>query len=300
MKRNQNQFIFYLVVVILFLMTCTKNPFFKDDEIVGKNVIKGSVALSDGVNADNVLIWFEQNGLTARTDSTGEFELQLPPPSSQGGEGWTGEFTCYFYLAGYLPDSIQVWVREGDVQWEKGDIGKKGEIKQPVILNKNLETSVRIEPNTLFADFVGEAQGAVTFRALDERVVLKVPFMFRTTTITRYILQESMESDGYPKFIFLPNLLGNSENYYLLNPGESLTLEMPISWPPVAGREFWDYPPGDYILIPYFWVEPENLPAEMQLEIESYYQFDEIYMDYPFHHPMGHFTVSQDSMLQEL
>lgn len=299
MRKDRIQIITILFIIISLFVLCTKNPFFNDDEIVSKDIIKGSVILGDGATPNNVLVWFEQNGITTRTDSTGHFKLQLPVASSQEGGGWTGQYTCFFYLAGYLPDSVQVWIREGNVQWGKGAIDDKGKMRGSVLLRKQLKTSLSFDPDFVFIDYVGDIQGTLTLQALDDPVVVKIPFMFRNTTITRYILNQQDITEGYPKFITLPFLTGATENYFPLNPGESVSLVLPVSWPPVAGREFWTYPSGNYTVTPFFWIEPEGIPEAMADHVNQYLQFDTSYFEYPLHHTPGLLTVSPDSMMHE-
>ena len=297
MKKNRLDAIIPLMLISVVL-SCTSNPFFKDDAIKSKDVVSGVVTLSDGTDPENVFVWFEQNGISTRTDGDGAFKLVLPSPASQTGGGWTGQFTCYFYMAGYIPDSVEVWLRDGYIEWGKGAVDTKGEINKEIVLRKNLKTSLTIEPQTVFADFSGEVEGRFSVQAIEEKAHVKIPYTYKNTNITRYILEMPGE-EGYPKFIEHPTISGISESSYSLQPGESLNLTLLISWPPLAGREFWTYLPGDYQFLPCFWIQPDDLPEAMQEDVKQYFTFDKNYLDYPMVLPVGRMTVRSDSTMTQ-
>ena len=75
-----------LVITVLTLCTCTKNPFHNNGSVSDHYSIKGSVELDDGENPESLYVWLEIINIGTWTDTTGQFSLSLPPTgSSEGG-----------------------------------------------------------------------------------------------------------------------------------------------------------------------------------------------------------------------
>jgi len=83
--RNRN-----LVLICSFilssLISCTENPF-SDAPEVGSTQIRGQVLLNNDTDNSGVYVWLEQMGVSAYTNTDGEFLISIPPPASQGGGG---------------------------------------------------------------------------------------------------------------------------------------------------------------------------------------------------------------------
>ena len=90
------------ILIVIGLLGCTGNSIF-DDEISSLDgySFHGIVKIAGSSDAENVYIWLEAFNIGAWSDSTGAFELHIPPAKTQSGEGLTGEYRVFYYIANY-------------------------------------------------------------------------------------------------------------------------------------------------------------------------------------------------------
>jgi len=128
-----------LLVGICFFcfISCTENPFWKEDNISG-NSIRGKVKLENSSNPGNVYIWLEGFDISTRTKEDGSFDLIIPPPNKQPGNGIDGFYNLYFYVSNYRLYSIEIVFSKGAIVLSDGIFNNNGELKAPVNLSEIL------------------------------------------------------------------------------------------------------------------------------------------------------------------
>jgi hypothetical protein len=87
-----------VIVIFVFLMKCTGNPFWNDDiDSEDRLTVTGKVQLQDDPDPETIFIWLEGIQVSTYTNSKGEFTLELPAPQLQPGGGLTGSLKLYHY-----------------------------------------------------------------------------------------------------------------------------------------------------------------------------------------------------------
>lgn len=160
-----------LSVLLAFFLNCSENPIFKDEK-VSNNSISGRVELDDASKPDCVFVWSRALDLGTRTDETGFFKLQIPPPYLQPGKGLDGLYALYFYVANYSLDSLEIVMSNGNVQISNEEVNNKGELIKHVKLNKLVEITTSIEPLIITPDFQDTILTTLTFKAYKEDVLI--------------------------------------------------------------------------------------------------------------------------------
>ncbi|MFQ5601732.1 MAG: hypothetical protein ACE5HS_00530 [bacterium] len=99
--------VFFGVIGVLGFFACTENPLSSGRIFSG---IRGQVSLSEDLSPENIYVWMEKWQIATRTDDHGEFLLNLPPVSTQGGSGGiSGLFTACFYAAHYQLATVETF-----------------------------------------------------------------------------------------------------------------------------------------------------------------------------------------------
>lgn len=71
--------IFVFALLLSLIISCTNNPLFGDNDTAqDKHVISGRILLNDGTQPSDIYIWIEDVNISARTNSFGDFRLQIP------------------------------------------------------------------------------------------------------------------------------------------------------------------------------------------------------------------------------
>ncbi|MGH7450649.1 MAG: TonB-dependent receptor [bacterium] len=157
------------------LAGCTSNPFGGDEITGGNRQISGNHILKDKSSPERIYVWLEGFGLNAWTNNRGEFQINLPPASQGPAGGVDGVFTLYFYLANYSLQSTTVITRKGEFVYSKGEIDKNGRLTAPKELEKFLEISTEVNPDSISTNFAGIVEVNVTLRASRDSATVIFP-----------------------------------------------------------------------------------------------------------------------------
>ena len=147
-----------ILLLLSFVMDCSKNPLFDDNKIVtlGTNKISGKVQLSDGTTPDNVFVWLEGVNISTTTNNQGEFQLFLYGPNEIADENLSGAFNVYYYLGNYTIDSSRVAISKGSFIFGQGDVNDDGEIGGVITLHKIVGISITLRASNSPSPLPGE------------------------------------------------------------------------------------------------------------------------------------------------
>ena len=282
MKKSWTLILLSTVTLLLFMAGCSKNPFFEDKKIgSNKREISGTVQLSDQSTPDNVFVWLEGFNLSTRTDSLGKFTLTLPTPAAQPGGGLDGIFKLYFYVANYDLSSAQVVVHGGQLESADSDLDDKGELKTTQTLSRRLRIQVAVTPSAISAiDSVG-IDIAVILQADHEPVVVRFPKMLGNN-IAAIFLRDIDPANNYMRMI---------DNAGYLTKVETVGTKS-REWHMIINYSLSMFPVGEYEVIPYLFIEQENIPAELSAALGTGIEdFSESYLKIPFKRQGGRLTI---------
>lgn len=282
-KRNRCNALQRWVVFLVFIVSCTENPFVEEEE-VSPRTIRGRVLLADGSSPADIFVWLEGVRVTTWTDEKGQFVLSLPAPSEGGGvTGHNGTFSLYFYVANYRIESAHVVLVNGDVARSRGDIDERGELRDVVYLKRILDVSTEIVPSAFPRHYRGQVVVSVKLRALSGDVTVESLKM-----VERRVLKRSglviVDRDG--NFV---NAVGLGTGWQLAPEtvtGESKDLNMVLTWPPCELQE------GRHTMIPYLLVRQEELKPELLDDMgEDVDHLGPNYLTLPFRRTGGEFVI---------
>jgi hypothetical protein len=213
----------YLLIVIItgILLSCTSNPFFKDDYYELEKV-SGRVVLRDGTTPDSIFVWWQDLDLKTCTDSEGEFSLTMPPPEMQAGQaGLNGSYALYFYCANYALDSLTIVLTEGRLAKSQKNIDNDGRLRDAFTLDKLLDIRTEITPAEISSNWQDTLQVNVRLFSYRESLPVKCLIWNKpvgATTITYQsgiILRPINNADVKPLFLYNSSVL--MYTYYLPN-----------------------------------------------------------------------------------
>jgi len=240
----------------MFLAACTENPFFNDSIRPQNRTFRGQVVLSDHSAPDQVYVWLEGFDIGVWTDEKGQFEIDLPTPATQAGEGVTGTYKLYYYLANFRLDSSFIMLKNGEVLRSAGDLNEKAEITQSKYLNKILKIRTEIEPAVVFDDYRGGFTITLSLEPLVDSVFVKFPD----------------KSEGPVAILLLEGLFPEHEYFEVLDVNglalsapliaDSLTL-VPETWRAGFDLELEKLPKGRYRIVPYFLIDQGSIPYDL-------------------------------------
>ncbi|MFQ5706322.1 MAG: hypothetical protein ACE5HO_02680 [bacterium] len=161
----------FSLIALLGFSHCTGNPF-GDSGIAGKREIRGKVVLSPAASRKDIFVWLEGFNIGTRTDEGGNFQLLLPPPSSQSSGGVDGIFNLFFYLANYELATAEVVIQDGEFVFSKGDINQDGELSSPESLSQVLSIKTEIRQNDIIKELFAVI---ITLAAIQDSVTVVFP-----------------------------------------------------------------------------------------------------------------------------
>lgn len=128
----------------LWGINCTNNAITDDDGgVTGDQVtLSGTVSLIGTDHHGGVFVWLEAFELHTRTDSTGYFEIRLPPPSQQPGGGLNAVLKLYFFMANYQTNTAEVILQNGKIAKNTADFNEDGEMQNPRSLRKIVDIEI--------------------------------------------------------------------------------------------------------------------------------------------------------------
>jgi hypothetical protein len=273
----------YFLLFLLLFTSCTENPFFDDENSAqDKYIVRGKISLSDNSSPHDIYVWMKDGEfeLSARTNSAGDFSIQLPRTGILS--GYNGTIRIYYYAGNYKINYSTVLIVDGKFEYDKYDITKEGFIKETVILYKLLDITTRFTPAVFTVDYSESVNVEVQVTNLDTNLLVKTK-MIRTSELSALIFKEVNSS---PENAIRLELPGSSlRGYYLSEP---------VVWP---GQFSWQpnfLPKGQYEVYPYIFLEQENdIPPEL---LESFgnraNEFSDAYLKIPFKHNSDLITIN--------
>ncbi len=254
---------FILLFALLPFTGCTENPFGGNNDISsGARQVRGTLQLSDRASPEGAWVWLENFNLGARADASGRFELNLPPPGTQGRSGATGIFDLYYYLANYKIVTAKVATRNGEFVYDQADINKKGEIGSAPALQKFLSIATALTPATISVRSATSIDVAVTLQAESDTVTVVIPQTIGLGNLIGALLIRSLNR---PEILVYVNIPGNERNYEFasINTAKHLrTAVLNLLRQPLA--------PGDYEVIPYILIRHQNVPRQLMATLGPY------------------------------
>ena len=161
-----------LVITVLTLCTCTKNPFHNNGSVSDHYSIKGSVELDDGENPESLYVWLEIINIGTWTDTTGQFSLTLPSTGSSEG-GQNGQFSLCAYAVNYQHASTMVTILDGQFVPGENGLDDKGNLRTPLTLDKRLQISTAVKPSFLELPANQMVEVTITLNPLDQQVTVQ-------------------------------------------------------------------------------------------------------------------------------
>ena len=285
--NNKSEFyksiIILLVIVanVLMLYRCTNNPVDESSITTRSKQIHGRVSLGLETNHEGIYVWLEGYNMGTFTDQTGRFDLELPYEGSHPvGIGNNAMLNLYLYVANYQISTADVITVDGEFLLSRGDIGAHGELTGDRTLLKLLNINTLIDPDTVLVNEDREVIVQVHLQATFDSVTVVFPKIIGNTGI---VLLKNLNSGN--AYVYLPEAFDNTQTSERLGP------EVRI-WSFVFGIKQGDLPPGTYEVVPYFFIEQENLPAELLESLDP--NFGTIgagFLNIPFKRSGGHIFV---------
>ncbi len=280
-RFKSSPFSFYFIILAI-VSGCTSSPISENSDIdVPKRQIAGNVALMDGANSEGTFIWFEGFNTSTRVDQLGNFELSIPPKQAQGGtNGISGTFKIYYYIANYELASSNIVTRNGEFVFLSGDLNDNGKLT-PITLERNLRIHTKVAPDSVSTDYTGFIDVEVSLVA-NKPVNVEFPFTFSDQFGA--ILACCDSTNQIYTFKAFPDLLISSTievQDSLITRSLSFTLST------------FDLPVGEYEIIPYLFVNRDDIPSELLLNLgDTVKALSREYLNMPLKRTGGSFEIT--------
>lgn len=279
MRIYNCQFLNIIIALSLTIFySCTNNPLGENEISLGNKQIRGKVQLSNNMDPEGVYVWLEAFNIGTRTEEQGDFQITLPLQASQG-NGVTGAFNIYYYVANFNLESTQVFTRNSLFVYSQGDINSNGELNNPKFLFQNLQIITRVIPSSVSpTDF--ESLGEAPF-------IVRVDVTLKATADTVVVFFPGLVKDTFGPLIFR-NI--DTDEIFILQSAISGFVEsdldtidsVPVTRTMAIGLTQEDLPKGEYEIIPYLLIRNGGIPP---LLIESLGEkvegLSESYLDIP-------------------
>ncbi len=280
---NRNVFVYSLLIIgVVFLVKCTGNPFWDDDiDSSDKLTVTGNVEMNDGSVPEDIYVWLEGLNVSASTNSSGAFTLDLPAPQLQPGGGLTGSLKLYFYVGNYEYKTAVLYVTKGYLEYGQGDLDDEGYVKKQIILEKLLDIETTVIPASVQQfDSLAFIQIILTVRNLATTVYIEtiqgstgtlIGYMFKKTDgpLTEAILNPSSRDPVMNLIIRETTFTGGARAFDL-----GLIAE-----------------PAQYEVFPYIRVIQAGLPEALITSIdENAHQYHTGYLNIPYRQDTGTLT----------
>jgi len=273
-----------LLLISVIILSCTSNPFFKDDQIKSEQ-ISGQILLNDETTPDNIYVWLEGFNLSTLTDSQGRFTLSIPSPETRGlGSNFNGEVNLYFYVANYYIDSTTIIFANGRLLEDQETINTDGELRLIRTLRKFADVETFVDRSETDSNMI---KTIVTITSLDYnrtvkslRELLKYP---ATGFIRTGLIIESLENSQLQIFIDRP------ESFLW---SDVLLAATPQEWRYDVDLDIFDLPAGQYRIVPYLLFPQNGIPDALLESIASTVEkFDKDYLLLPLKREGGEFEI---------
>ena len=270
-----------LVITVLTLCTCTKNPFHNNGSVSDHYSIKGSVELDDGENPESLYVWLEIINIGTWTDTTGKFSLSLPSTESAEG-GQNGQFSLYAYAANYQHASTIVTVLDGQFVPGEDGLDDKGNLRTPLTLDKRLQISTAVKPSILELPANQTVEVTVTLNPLDQQL---------TVQSRRAIVNRATAYTG----LFIVN--ENGEVAHKEDIESARMAEEPIgidvkTWVISMDASSSNLSPGEYSVVPYMLVKSDVPLGLLESMGKELLEFSADYLHLPMKRKDGTITIT--------
>ncbi|MDZ7266067.1 MAG: carboxypeptidase-like regulatory domain-containing protein [candidate division KSB1 bacterium] len=268
------------LLLTLALMGCSSSPLSEQGIAQQSNELSGRVELSDGSPPADVYVWLEGSTVSTRTTATGEFSLHLPAAQSLLIAGW---HRLYFYLANYKLNWVEVLINNGRFVKGAGGVNARGELLDRVSLFKILEITTIVSPAVVPNVFEGPVDVQVSLQATLDSVTVVYPKSVGGL-LGAIVLQR--QEDGRV-FADVPDVSARTRDYDRIG-REVRSRRMVFNFTPNI------VPPGHYEVIPYFFIEQENMPAGLLASLgEHVEEIGAEFLKIPAKRVGGRFVVTE-------
>lgn len=237
------------------LTYCTNSPF--DNEIETEaRTLAGEVQLNDLQDKRaGVYVWLEGLNLSTWTDVAGRFELELP--RTLEAERVSGVYRLYFYVANYGVHSVEAVVQNGRFLYGQADVYTNGELKKPIRLFKILNVKLLVDPPSVPQNYLGGIDAQVTFQATLDTVTVIIP----------------KSVGGLLGGLFFENAETGEIHIDIPDIGAHTRETIRVGAEPTSRRQIFQLnganfrelflTPGNYRVIPYFFIKQNELPEAL-------------------------------------
>jgi len=280
-KSNLNPLFLYSLV-LLFISSCTGNPFSEDNNIQRQNTqISGIVELRDNNDPEGTFVWFEGFDSSARVQKSGDFKLTVPPNQSQGGsKGISGVFKIYFYLANYKLTTAEVVTRNGEFVYSSADLNKDGKLP-PIFMIRELSINTKVAPASVSKNYTSAINVELALKGnsnLDVEIPFTIPGQLGAILVRNVVTNELFTFKAYPSMF-------DSQIIEFGSATITRTLEFDLLT--------FTLPPGQYEIIPYLIVRRNNVPSALLKKLGSVSSFGPNYLNMPIKRTGGDFEIRQ-------
>lgn len=275
----------FMGVSLGVVFECTEHPFGANTISSLNRQIRGEVVLSDRSSSGGVYVWLESFDIGTFTDGRGRFEISLPVPALQGLSGGAdGVYNLYFFVANYQLSSAKVAVRNGAFLYSYGDFNGNGDMNWIISMLKLLQIRTTVEPDSVTMDFEGPILVEVGLRAVFDSVTVLVPKIIGG--YTGALLFRRVETGDV--YIDLPDFGEGTQTVVKIGPEEHI-IKMLIN------IDRGDFPAGQYEVIPYIWIEQQDLPEGLIVSLSpNAEKLGADYLKIPFKREGGRFLIRRD------
>ena len=247
--RLSGLLVYFVISSVFFLLNCTENPF-DDEKKISQNTISGKVELINHSDPKDVFIWFGALNISARTDSTGYFKLDLPTPSQQPSGGIDGIFDLYFYVSNYRLDTVKIAMVNGNIQYDDQALGNDGKLKETIVLSEILNINTSFSSRIISESSVDTIYATFTVFATENPVTIFTDNTHKPEFMSGFLLNSEKE------FVKILRREDNTHYTSSVTVGKSAgTLNRLTILFPQGGLLS-----GEYYIIPYIYVD-QDLPA---------------------------------------
>ena len=259
----------FLLIVLIFYGSCTENPFFEDDSTQDKKVLRGKVLLDSGETPDDIYVWLEQLNISTRTNSLGDFRIELPRADELS--GYNNDLKLYYYVGNYQISHSNLLIVDGQFEFNKFDINSDGKIKDIIYLRKLIDISTNFRPDTVHTDVTTPVHIEAEVINIDSNLLV-INRVSRDGILSGFIFREINSPRTSAKTLDFPGT--NYRGYYLSN---TMVWEVDFNWDPGF------LSPGTYEVSTYFFLRQEEIPQELLDSFgEDADNFNEAYLKIPF------------------
>ena len=259
---------FIALWLVVFVLSCEQNPIGENKIQMPNRSISGTVTLSNSnVDPQNVFVWLEGFNMYTYTDSQGNFEFLLPPPSAQANsKGVSGAFDVYYYVANFNLERTRVYTQNGNFLYSRGGINSDGELTEKKRLIQKLETQVYVQPSSYHSEGINVIAGKtdfilrvdVTLRSFRDSVVVFYPGIY--DNIRGPLMFRNVETNEVK--ILSSAIAGFANAPYDTVRTRPLTRTMAV---PIFPTELGV---GTFEVIPFIRVENPEIPEGIKKELE--------------------------------